>query len=89
MVFFERNGLRHGEFTLRHPEARVVELEYNSDSTLLTVWLHHAPDAGGHHAGAPGCCDSCYPDVRQSDSVDATPTRWLRYRPVFQCSCGP
>ncbi|KFA71906.1 hypothetical protein S40288_09207 [Stachybotrys chartarum IBT 40288] len=44
VVFFERNGLRHGEFTLRSPRGRVTghdkfELEWNSDSTALAVVL--------------------------------------------------
>ncbi|KAK5009823.1 putative elongator complex protein 1, partial [Cryomyces antarcticus] len=43
IVFFERNGLRHGQFSLRiTPEdmktfASVVELKWNSDSTVLAV----------------------------------------------------
>lgn len=44
VVFFERNGLRHGQFTLRSsatdslldPKTR-VELEWNTDSTVLAV----------------------------------------------------
>jgi elongator complex protein 1 len=50
VVFFERNGLRHGEFRLReawtkHTDTerkwgyRVRELLWNSDSTILAVWL--------------------------------------------------
>ncbi|KAJ3288043.1 hypothetical protein HK104_008357 [Borealophlyctis nickersoniae] len=38
VVFFERNGLRHGEFTLRQPGAKVVELAWNADSSILAVW---------------------------------------------------
>lgn len=42
VVFFERNGLRHGEFTLRSPTGPVtgherIRLEWNSDSTVLAV----------------------------------------------------
>jgi len=42
VVFFERNGLRHGQFTLRGPSAaedavRPIGLEWNSDSTVLAV----------------------------------------------------
>ncbi|CAN8103768.1 unnamed protein product [Discula destructiva] len=42
IVFFERNGLRHGQFTLRSseglldPDMRTV-LEWNTDSTVLAV----------------------------------------------------
>ena len=44
VVFFERNGLRHGEFTLRSSEAslasqRKIRLEWNSDSTVLAIVL--------------------------------------------------
>lgn len=42
VVFFERNGLRHGQFTLRVPDnipgaAGNLALEWNSDSTVLAV----------------------------------------------------
>lgn len=74
VVFFERNGLRHGEFTLREswrnagvfrgkdPSAdtmftldpsrrwgyKVRELGWNSDSSVLSVWLEReANDVGG------------------------------------------
>ncbi|UKZ82239.1 hypothetical protein TrVFT333_010024 [Trichoderma virens FT-333] len=46
VVFFERNGLRHGQFTLRSPNGAVLDasdarirLEWNSDSTVLAVNL--------------------------------------------------
>ncbi|KAL6852908.1 putative elongator complex protein 1 [Amphichorda felina] len=45
IVFFERNGLRHGEFTLRSPESgpatsqKRIRLEWNADSTVLAVVL--------------------------------------------------
>ncbi|KAF9432452.1 hypothetical protein BGZ76_010790 [Entomortierella beljakovae] len=43
IVFFERNGLRHGEFTLREPSDTIVkELQWNCDSTVLAVWLQRA-----------------------------------------------
>ncbi|KAF3765858.1 IkappaB kinase complex, IKAP component [Cryphonectria parasitica EP155] len=42
VVFFERNGLRHGQFTLRSTENLLdpemhITLEWNSDSTVLAV----------------------------------------------------
>ncbi|KAH6897475.1 IKI3 family-domain-containing protein [Thelonectria olida] len=42
VVFFERNGLRHGEFTLRSPTGSLnghekIRLEWNSDSTVLAA----------------------------------------------------
>jgi elongator complex protein 1 len=36
VVFFERNGLRHGQFTLRSPSDR-IRLEWTCDSTVLAV----------------------------------------------------
>lgn len=45
VVFFERNGLRHGQFTLRSPDSSVdltndkIRLEWNCDSTVLAVIL--------------------------------------------------
>ncbi|KAL2138685.1 hypothetical protein VTI28DRAFT_6379 [Corynascus sepedonium] len=44
VAFFERNGLRHGQFTLRSPAdtpgaLEDVALEWNSDSTVLAVIL--------------------------------------------------
>lgn len=52
IVFFERNGLRHGELTLRESQNienavserrrwgyRVRELGWNSDSNVLSVWI--------------------------------------------------
>ncbi|KAH6688566.1 elongator complex protein [Plectosphaerella plurivora] len=47
VAFFERNGLRHGQFTLRSPAGPVtsqtrIRLEWNSDSTVLAVILDDA-----------------------------------------------
>ncbi|TIB42928.1 hypothetical protein E3P86_00144 [Wallemia ichthyophaga] len=48
IVFFERNGLRHGEFTLKgivqgalegKKDVRVKELEWSCDGVVLAVWL--------------------------------------------------
>ncbi|KAG0223795.1 hypothetical protein BGW42_005533 [Actinomortierella wolfii] len=40
IVFFERNGLRHGEFSLREDKETIVkEVLWNCDSTVLAVWL--------------------------------------------------
>ena len=41
IVFFERNGLRYGDFSLPHPVGtyKVREVEWNSNSTILLVWL--------------------------------------------------
>lgn len=42
VVFFERNGLQHGEFELVNEApstTRVVQLTWNLDSTILAVWV--------------------------------------------------
>ena len=51
VVFFERNGLRHGEFNIREPWIKttsngktdwgysVKEVAWSSDSNILTVWI--------------------------------------------------
>lgn len=49
VVFFERNGLRRYEFALREEgegAARVRELAWNADSSLLAVWVER--EAGRH-----------------------------------------
>ncbi|KAJ2781720.1 putative elongator complex protein 1 [Coemansia interrupta] len=37
VVFYERNGLRHGDFTLRTTTRRVLDLAWNADSSVLAV----------------------------------------------------
>ncbi|KAI8318041.1 IkappaB kinase complex, IKAP component, partial [Martensiomyces pterosporus] len=37
VVFFERNGLRHGEFTLPKSVLQVLDLAWNSDSSILAI----------------------------------------------------
>ncbi len=38
LIFFERNGLRHGEFSLRLPPSQIIhEIAWNSDSEVLAV----------------------------------------------------
>ncbi|VDC02341.1 unnamed protein product [Peniophora sp. CBMAI 1063] len=42
VVFFERNGLRHGEFRLREPKGskyRVKGLKWSADGNVLAVWI--------------------------------------------------
>ena len=41
VIFFERNGLQHGEFTLRGNQSNwlVRELYWNADSTVLAIWM--------------------------------------------------
>ncbi|CED83780.1 IkappaB kinase complex, IKAP component [Phaffia rhodozyma] len=58
VVFFERNGLRHGEFELREVAGkkrdgegrgwayRVRELGWNCDSSLLSVWIEGDDNEG-------------------------------------------
>ncbi|KAI1430673.1 elongator complex protein [Xylaria sp. CBS 124048] len=45
IIFFERNGLRHGQFSLRTPGGRTlaqddIQLSWNVDSTVLAVTLN-------------------------------------------------
>ncbi|XP_060570172.1 putative elongator complex protein 1 [Ruditapes philippinarum] len=46
IAFFERNGLRHGEFTLPFPvdQVKVKEVYWNNDSTILAVWCEDLAD---------------------------------------------
>ncbi|RXM34216.1 Elongator complex protein 1 [Acipenser ruthenus] len=52
VVFFERNGLLHGEFTLPFgkDQVKVKELLWNIDSTLLAVWLEDILSNGNSKA---------------------------------------
>ncbi len=50
IVFFERNGLRHGEFSLPIPDCEVLSMEWSADSQLLAVGVRmdaQVPDVGG------------------------------------------
>ncbi|XP_056425712.1 elongator complex protein 1 isoform X3 [Hyla sarda] len=48
VIFFEKNGLVHGEFTLPFAKGniQVRELLWNSDSTVLAVWLQDIEKEG-------------------------------------------
>ncbi|XP_071794308.1 elongator complex protein 1-like isoform X2 [Asterias amurensis] len=49
IVFFEKNGLRHGELTLPFDgmAVQVKEILWNTESTVMAVWLEDlAPEAG-------------------------------------------
>ncbi|KAK3610232.1 hypothetical protein CHS0354_022286 [Potamilus streckersoni] len=47
IIFYERNGLRHGEFTLPFAinQVKVCELAWNLESTVLSVWCEDLPDS--------------------------------------------
>uniref|UniRef100_A0A3P9L654 Elongator complex protein 1 n=1 Tax=Oryzias latipes TaxID=8090 RepID=A0A3P9L654_ORYLA len=49
VVFLEKNGLLHGDFTLPFAKdrAKVKELLWNGDSTVLGVWLEDVTAKGG------------------------------------------
>ncbi|KAK3098402.1 hypothetical protein FSP39_019180 [Pinctada imbricata] len=49
VVFFEKNGLRHGEFTLPFgvKDTLVKELLWNNDSSVLCVWCEDLTEKGG------------------------------------------
>lgn len=46
VIFYEPNGLRHGEFNLNVEKAKwkVKELFWNNNSTILGVWLTRNDD---------------------------------------------
>ena len=46
IAFFEKNGLRHGEFTLPFgvKDVKVCEVMWNLDSTVLAVWAEDLAD---------------------------------------------
>ncbi|GBB99437.1 hypothetical protein RclHR1_03520017 [Rhizophagus clarus] len=46
IIFFEKNGLRHGEFSLRETLThKIIEILWNCDSTVLAVWIERiTPD---------------------------------------------
>ncbi|EDL91691.1 inhibitor of kappa light polypeptide enhancer in B-cells, kinase complex-associated protein, isoform CRA_b [Rattus norvegicus] len=48
VVFFEKNGLLHGYFTLPFlkDEVKVNDLLWNADSSVLAVWLEDLPKEG-------------------------------------------
>lgn len=39
IIFFERNGLRHGEFLLREKECEILDILWNTDSDILAIPL--------------------------------------------------
>ncbi|XP_038660039.1 elongator complex protein 1 [Scyliorhinus canicula] len=49
VVFFEQNGLQHGEFSLPFDkgQVKVNEMVWNSDSTVLAVWLEDLRSTNG------------------------------------------
>ena len=49
IVFFEKNGLRHGEFTLPFSvnQVKVVNISWNLESTVLCVWCETLPVTDG------------------------------------------
>ncbi|KAF8845970.1 pol II transcription elongation factor [Paxillus ammoniavirescens] len=50
VVFFERNGLRHGEFSLRRPpevdgsQYKIKDLVWSPDSAVLAVWIEQVDE---------------------------------------------
>ncbi|XP_022251795.1 elongator complex protein 1-like isoform X1 [Limulus polyphemus] len=51
IVFFEKNGLRHGEFTLPFPPGsfKIKEVLWNSESTILTIWGQLIQEKNGYN----------------------------------------
>uniref|UniRef100_A0A6I8QWU7 Elongator complex protein 1 n=1 Tax=Xenopus tropicalis TaxID=8364 RepID=A0A6I8QWU7_XENTR len=54
IIFIEKNGLVHGEFTLPFikGQKKVKELLWNSDSTVLAIWLEDVEKEGS----SSSCC---------------------------------
>lgn len=50
IAFFEKNGLRHGEFTLPFnvDEVKVQEVSWNTSSTILAVWCEDLNEQRKH-----------------------------------------
>ena len=95
VVFFERNGLRHGEFGIRSVDLgsndgnerlrwgyRVRELSWSSDSNVLALWV----ESGGGDIGMP--LHTIYCHILSIDLVQLWTTgnyHWyllLIYRPM-------
>ncbi|XP_061895843.1 elongator complex protein 1 isoform X1 [Entelurus aequoreus] len=55
VVFMEKNGLLHGDFTLplNKDQAKVKELLWNNDSTVLAIWLEDL--TAGEHGHVNTC----------------------------------
>ncbi|KAI8929674.1 IKI3 family-domain-containing protein [Entophlyctis helioformis] len=47
VVFFEKNGLRHGQFALANPDDIVLDMQWNADSTALAL-LVSRPASDSH-----------------------------------------
>lgn len=47
VVFFEPNGLRHGEFALK-TDGRILNLEWNADGNILAVSIASSTSAIGN-----------------------------------------
>lgn len=58
VIFYERNGLRHGEFSLPfgRREVQVVELGWNCDSTVLALWIESLDEAQQWSCLQLWCC---------------------------------
>ncbi|ORX82781.1 IkappaB kinase complex, IKAP component [Anaeromyces robustus] len=45
VIFLERNGLKHGEFTIREPlSTKIIEVLWNFDSSVLALWMERYDD---------------------------------------------
>lgn len=62
MIFFERNGLKHGEFTLPFEMKQVLvkEMIWNTDSTVLLVWCEEMLLDGVKQEKSPKSWCKCF-----------------------------
>ena len=75
IAFFEKNGLRHGEFTLPFgvKDVKVCEVMWNLDSTVLAVWAEDLEDGEGTLKKAYGnTLQSLYNTLRYNIYLDIT-----------------
>lgn len=79
LVFFERNGLRHGEFGLRDVGGtgigagyNVKEIGWNADSTVLSVWVKRQEEG----------------DIGELSTWGYTSNNVYFYKSHDQCNCG-
>lgn len=91
IIFFEKNGLRHGQFSLRLTEEELasrasnIKLLWNPDSTILAVQLMDSVQLwtmGNYHyylkQEIPVCCTD-------SGSVDIQTFTWNQEKPLCLC----
>lgn len=87
VVFFERNGLRHGEFALRLEKEEITtmgqsaDLDWNTDSTVLAVKMQHKVQlwtVGNYHYYLKQ-------EIRLDTTEGQTRVQWHPEKPLHLC----